>query len=292
MKNIFLLLSTLLVVASILISGCASGEMSVFKIVENGNDDINITKLTDKVEEADIILFGELHNNSLAHWVELRLTKELFKKYGDKVVVGAEMFETDTQIMIDEYFAGLYPTKNFEDEAKVWKNYQTDYKPILEFARASKLKFIATNVPRRYAAFVARKGLGELNSLDPKAQKYFAPLPIKFDPELPAYKEMGAMPSHSKDVKFLAEAQAVKDATMAHFILKNWSPGKKFVHFHGAYHSDNYQGIVWYLKQMNPNLKIMTVSTVEAKNCDSLSTEDKTKADYIIVIPDDMTKTY
>jgi uncharacterized iron-regulated protein len=119
-----------------------------------------------------------------------------------------------------------------------------------------------------------------------------APLPIIFDPELPAYKEMSAMPSHSKDVKFLAEAQAVKDATMAHFILKNWTPGKKFVHFHGAYHSDNFQGITWYLKQFNPNLKIVTVTTVEAETADSLSKEDKGKADYIIVIPDDMTKTY
>jgi uncharacterized iron-regulated protein len=154
------------------------------------------------------------------------------------------------------------------------------------------LKFIATNVPRRYAAFVARKGLKELASLGADAQKLFAPLPVTYIDTLPAYKEMSKMPTHSKEVKFIAEAQAIKDATMAHFILKNWAPGKKFVHFHGAYHSDNYQGITWYLKHYNPNLKIVTITTVEAETADSLSKEDKTKADYIIVIPDDMTKTY
>ncbi len=154
------------------------------------------------------------------------------------------------------------------------------------------MKYVGTNIPRRYAAFVARKGLSGLSSLGDDAKKYFAPLPIEYDPEQPAYKEMSAMPSHSKDVKFLAEAQAAKDATMAYFILKNWSAGKKFVHFNGAYHSDNFQGIVWYLKKFNPDLKVLTVTTVEAANADSLATEEKSKADYIIVIPDDMTKTY
>lgn len=277
---------------SIILIGCSTGEIAVFKVLEKGGDDANIEKITEKVKDADIILFGELHNNALAHWLELRLTKELHKMYADNLIVGAEMFEADTQIMIDEYFSGLYPTKNFEDEAKVWKNYQTDYKPILEFAKKNKLKFVGTNIPRRYAAFVSRRGLGELNTLGDEAKRYIAPLPIVFDPELPAYKEMGAMPSHSKEVKFIAEAQAIKDATMAHFILKNWAPGKKFVHFHGAYHSDDYQGITWYLKHYNPNLKIVTVTTVEAESADSLKAEDKEKADYIIVIPDDMTKTY
>jgi uncharacterized iron-regulated protein len=292
MKKLLVPLAIAWLTLAMIFSGCSTGEIAVFKVLENGGDDANLEKITEKVKDADIILFGELHNNALAHWLELRLTKELHKMNADNLVVGAEMFEADTQIMIDEYFAGLYPTKNFEDEAKVWKNYQTDYKPILEFAKKNKLKFVATNVPRRYAAFVARKGLKELASLGADAQKLFAPLPVTYIDTLPAYKEMSKMPTHSKEVKFIAEAQAIKDATMAHFILKNWAPGKKFVHFHGAYHSDNYQGITWYLKHYNPNLKIVTITTVEAETADSLSKEDKTKADYIIVIPDDMTKTY
>lgn len=292
MKRTYTLITIVIIASLLLINGCATNDFFVFSVLQKGGDEAKIDAITEKVKDADIILFGELHNNALAHWLELRLTKELYKNFGDNLVVGAEMFEADTQIMIDEYFAGLYPAKNFEDEAKVWKNYSTDYKPVLEFAREKKLKYVATNVPRRYAAFVSRKGLGELGSLGGEAARYFAPLPITFIDTLPAYKEMSAMPMHGKEVKYLAQAQAVKDATMAHFILKNWSPGKKFIHFNGSYHSDNFQGIVWYLKYYNPNIKIVTVSTVEAERPDSLSKEDKAKADYIIVIPEDMTKTY
>ncbi len=283
---------TLLTVIAILLIGCDSAEFSAFKVYEKGGEKVNLLELRNKLEKTDIILFGELHNNAMAHWLELQLTKELHKEIGDKLIIGAEMFETDTQLMIDEYFEGLYPTKNFEDEAKLWKNYTTDYKPILEYARKNKLRFVATNIPRRYAALVSRQNLDKLNDLGPEAKKYIAPLPIKFDPELPAYKEMLQMGTHSKEVKYFAEAQAIKDATMAHFIIRNFKAGHKFLHFHGAYHSDNFQGIYWYLKQYQPNLNILTITTIETSNLDSLAEMDKNKADFIILIKDDFTKTY
>jgi len=131
----------LLSVFEILLIGCDSAEFSAFKVYEKGGEKVNLLELRNKLEKTDIILFGELHNNAMAHWLELQLTKELHKEIGDKLIIGAEMFETDTQLMIDEYFEGLYPTKNFEDEAKLWKNYSTDYKPILEYARKNKLRF-------------------------------------------------------------------------------------------------------------------------------------------------------
>jgi len=69
-------------------------------------------------------------------------------------------------------FAGLYPAKNFEDEAKIWKNYATDYKPIIEFAKSEGLHFVATNVPRRYAAFTSRNGLEALSQLSTDAKQF------------------------------------------------------------------------------------------------------------------------
>lgn len=276
----------------ILLTSCDEPEFQAFKVYEKGGGKINLTDVKEKLDKTDIILFGELHNNAMAHWLELQLTKNLHKHLGENLILGAEMFESDTQILIDEYFQGLYPTKNFEDEAKLWKNYSTDYKPILEYAKKNKIKFVATNIPRRYAAIVSRQNFDGLDKLSDQAKKYIAPLPIKFDPNLPAYKEMLGMAGHSKEVKYLAEAQAIKDATMAHFILKNFEPGKKFLHFHGAYHSDNYQGIYWYLKQYNPNINVLTITVIETPNLDSLAENDKNKADFIILIKDDFTKTY
>lgn len=90
----------------------------------------------------------------------------------------------------------------------------------------------------------------------------------------------------------LPRAQAVKDATMAYFILKNLKPGQTFLHFQGTYHSDNFEGINWYLKQAAPELKILTINSSEQTNIDTLSAENKNKADYILAIPESMTKTH
>jgi hypothetical protein len=87
------------------------------------------------------------------------------------------------------------------------------------------------------------------------------------------------------------KAQAVKDATMAHFILKNWSKGRLFLHYHGAYHSDNFEGIFWHLKQENPNLNITTITTVSQEDVSSLLEENTGVADFTICVDEDMTKT-
>jgi len=254
--------------------------------------------LLSEASKADIVLFGELHNNSICHWLQLQLAKDLSKTAKDKIIFGAEMFEADDQIVLDEYQKGWIKENQFTKEAKIWDNYKTDYKPILDLANAQKIPFVATNVPRRYASIVAREGLDGLSKLSPEAQKWIAPLPIAFDATLPAYAEMLKMAAHgtmtggSSKPEFFAQAQAIKDATMAHFILKNWQKGKIFIHFNGAYHSDNYESIVWYLKKQNPNLKILTISTVEQENIETLSKENLNKADFIIATPQDITKTY
>ena len=134
----------------------------------------------------------------------------------------------------------MIPEAKFEDEARLWQNHKTDYKPLLQFAFEQGIRFVATNVPRRYANLVYRKGFEGLDSLSDEAKKYLPPLPVAYDPELPGYKsmrEMGQM-GHGKVSDNLPKAQAIKDATMAHFILKNWSAGKQLLHFNGAYHSD------------------------------------------------------
>ena len=89
----------------------------------------------------------------------------------------------------------------------------------------------------------------------------------------------------------MADAQAIKDATMTHFIMKNWQPGNIFLHLNGAYHSDEFESMNWFLKRMNPELKIITISTVDQDEVDELEEESHGKADFIIAVPSSMTKT-
>ena len=90
----------------------------------------------------------------------------------------------------------------------------------------------------------------------------------------------------------LPKAQASKDATMAHFISKNRKENSLFIHYNGSYHSDNFEGINWYLKQENPTLKIVTIATVSQNDISKLEPEYFGRANFIIVIDEDVTKTY
>lgn len=264
-----------------------------YQIFNKDGKAIKYKKMIKSLEESDIVMFGELHDNPICHWLQLETTKELFEVKGEELVLGAEMFESDNQIIIDEYFADFFAAKKFEADARLWPNYKTDYKPLLEFAKKNHLDFIATNVPRRYASVVHKKGFEALEEL-PEASKAFLPeLPIAYDAELPAYKEMiEMMKSMGHANENLPKAQALKDATMAHFILKNLNEGQQFLHYHGTYHSNNFEGIVWYLKQANPDLKIITIASVEQTEIEVLEEENANLADFILVVDEDMTKTH
>jgi uncharacterized iron-regulated protein len=68
--------------------------------------------------------------------------------------------------------------------------------------------------------------------------------------------------------------------------------GGMVLHFNGSYHSDNGVGIIWYLKKYKPEVKVGTVTTVLQADLDKLAEKNKGKADFIIVVPEDMTTTH
>jgi uncharacterized iron-regulated protein len=254
--------------------------------------DVKYEKMLKEAEDADIVLFGESHDNPVSHWLQLELTKDLFDLKKENLVLGAEMFESDNQVILDEYLESLISQSSFESNARLWPNYKTDYKPLVEFAKTNKLKFVASNVPRRYASIVNSKGFEGLDELSAEAKAFLPPLPVKYDAELNCYKSMMEMEGMGSHVTpNFPKAQAIKDATMAHFILKNWSKGKLLIHYHGSYHSENFESIYWYLKQENPDLKIVTIHTVSQDDVTKLEERNTGKADFTICVDEDMKKT-
>jgi len=259
-------------------------------VIYNANGKkVSYKKMLKSLRGQDIVLIGEYHNNPISHWMELEITKDCDSTRD--VVLGAEMFEQDNQSALDQYLAGKLSAKGLDSNARLWKNYPTDYAPLVNYAKEKHLAFAASNVPRRYASMVAKGGFESLDTV-PAAQKaWLAPLPIAYDPELPGYKKMKEMmPGHGGEN--LPKAQALKDATMAHFILQYYQPGSLFIHYNGSYHSENHEGICWYLKKAKPELKLATVTTVSQKNPKKLDAENKGKADFIICVDEEMTNTY
>ncbi len=320
-----------ILIALILTLSFAIAEKPAYRIFDIEGDETDYEEMAEAAAEAQVVFFGELHNNPICHWLQIELTNYLFQEVGDNLVLGAEMFEADNQLIIDEYLSDKIPQNNFEQEVRLWNNYKTDYKPLVEFAKKHEIKFVATNIPRRYAAFVARNGLKKLSNFDNNAKEFFAPLPIEVDLNLKCYTAMedmmGGMHSSTqkdknpgsmdeinekmkaltpeereakmkkmaeamKKIQYFKEAQAVKDATMGHFILKNMNEDNLFLHYNGTYHSDNHEGIVWFIKRDAHEFKIITIASVMQSDIDELKEEHIGLADFIIVIPDNMTTTY
>ena len=246
-------------------------------------------KMIKKIANADVILFGEHHNNPITHWLQYETTKDLQSKRKN-IALGFEMIEADNQKQLDLYMAGTINQKKFDTVARLWGNYKTDYKPLVDFAKKNGLKAIATNVPRRYASKIYKGGFEALDVISAEEKSWIAPLPIKYDANLPGYVKIKAMMGgHGGDN--LPKAQAIKDATMAYFILKNKKTNQLFIHYNGSFHSDNFEGIYWYLKEQNPDLNIMTITTEEVENVRKFNRDFKNKANFIIQVVDTMTKT-
>ncbi|MBV5349528.1 ChaN family lipoprotein [bacterium] len=283
-KLIFMAVAAIVLVAF-------KSDKSAYMIFDKDGKACQYAKMLEAAKEADVVLFGEQHDNPINHWLEQELTRDLYEYRKEKLVLGAEMFEADDQVVVNEYLGGLLTEKTFKDECKLWTNFPSDYKPMLDFAKNKKLRFIATNVPRRYANLVYTKGLEKLDSIEPEAKKWIAPLPIAYDKSLKCYADIfAAAKGHGGEN--LPKSQAIKDATMAYFILKNLSPGESFLHYNGSYHSDHHTAIVWYLKQSRPDLKILTIGSTEQEAVSDLDKENEGLGDFILVTPSSMSKSY
>jgi len=282
--------ATLCLLASLNLS---AQTLQAFEIYTSKGKATTFEKMMKDVAKADVVFFGELHDNSINHWLELQVTKDLFKEHGQDLVIAMEMFEADDQLVLDEYVTGLIEERHLLKEAKVWDNYKTDYKPLVELAKTNHLKVVASNIPRRYANLVYRKGYEALKELPDEAKKYIAPLPFEIDLSLPGYQEMiQSMGGHGApgSAENLASSQASKDATMAWFVSRQNKA--RVIHFNGSYHSKNDEGILWYLRQYNKKASIATIHCVEQEDITNLAEGNFGAADFVIVIPSDMTKTY
>lgn len=274
-------------------------ELKAYQLYNKEKEKVSFYEMIDELSDYDVVLFGEYHNNSIVHWLQLKTTEALYREKGEQLVLGAEMFERDNQKGIEAYLSGKIDMEQFKDSVRLWENFKTDYRPLLDFAKTHELKFVATNVPRRYARLVAHNGLDTLVKLPKKEKAHIAELPIKVDMETPGYKEMKTIfkkhdMGNAKTMNFIG-AQALKDATMAESILKNQKGRQLFLHFNGNYHSKNYGGIYWWLKKRKgwlKNLKVAVISVAKTKDPELSLPKEHAVVEYNIVVPADMTKTY
>ena len=268
-------------------------EKKAYRLFDAKGKEIEYKEMMKVLKAQDVVFIGEVHNCAIAHWLEYEMVKDLHTAHKDKLTIGLEMLEADNQLMVDEYVGRLISSDRFEEEARLWPNYLTDYAPVVGLGREHGLRVIATNVPRRYANMVKNGGFEALEKLSAEAKKYIAPLPIDYEPDEEAAGMFGLMMMTSgkhTDPENVAKAQALKDATMGWFIAHNMKD--KFLHINGNYHSDFKGGIIPYLLRYRPGTKVVTVTSVRQESIHQLDEENKDRADFYICVPEDMVNSY
>lgn len=235
---------------------------------------------------ADAVFVGEQHDDPNTHRLELAIVEGLVRR-GVAVVVAMEMFERDVQGTLDQYASGAITEEQFLKAARPWPRYATDYRPLIEFAKAHHLPIVASNVPTRIASALTKTGMSALNGLG--ADRRFAAR----DPQCPASgpyydRFVAAMDEHAGANANFYFAQCVKDETMGESVGEAFekTPASRvtIVHVNGAFHSDFGAGTADSTRRRLPGRRIAVVAVLPVAELDALRPDDDDlkRADYLV----------
>src|SRR5215813_12171319 len=124
---------------------------SMYRTFDGQGNPVSLDDIVTIMASNDTVFLGEQHDDAVGHAIEAELFRRAVEKYSAqrRVAVSMEMFERDVQIVVDEYLKGLITEQHFLSSSRPWGNYKTDYRPLIELAKAKHLDVVAANAPRR-----------------------------------------------------------------------------------------------------------------------------------------------
>ena len=266
--------------------------------------EVSINDIADDMKNADVLFYGEEHNDSVTHYLENKIFETLFQKYSNTMTLSMEMFERDVQPVMNEYLTTDIREKNFKKDARVWSNYK-DYRPMVEFCKTNKLDVVCANAAGRYSNLAGRKGQKALMTLPEESKKYLAPLPYdtasgKYYEKLTGLFNDGnskkkKQSSGTGESFSLVMAQSLWDATMAFSIVEYLKAhsGKKVFQVNGRFHSDEHFAAAAQLIKYNPNIKCLVISSGSDDSFPKIDwKKHENLGDYIIITDPKVPKTY
>jgi uncharacterized iron-regulated protein len=258
----------LAVVVGFVMSFDAFGQATIgeanYSIFDGKGERVSLEKVLSSFSGADVVFLGESHDDAVAHYLQAEFFKKAYEQYKAEraLVLSMEMFERDSQTVLNEYLKDLITEKKFLDDSRPWNNYKTDYRPLVEFAKQNKLPVIAANAPRRYVNMVARNGRDSVNALSKDAQKWLAPLPYGLASKEYSDKFFALMGQSTGHAVKVLDSQSLWDATMAHSVSTALKTHKKalVVHLNGSFHTEKRLGTPEHLVKYRPKTKFVVVT--------------------------------
>jgi uncharacterized iron-regulated protein len=245
------------------------------------------------IARADVVFVGEQHDDPNTHRLEAAILDGL-RRRGVTVTLSLEMFERDTQPGLNSYLADGIAEGDFLKASRPWPRYATDYRPLVEMARAAGWPVIASNVPRRFASSVAKTGLTALDVLPPTERSWVAadlqcPRDGYFDrfaATMSGHQATGSADDQKNTTERYYFSQCVKDETMAESIAVGFDQHnrKLVVHVNGAFHSDFGLGTAERVRRRLTGRRVAVVSVLPVKDLDALAPagDDLKRADYLL----------
>lgn len=278
---------------------CAVAQDSMglhYKIYDTRSNQISsIDKIAADLANADVLFFGEEHNDSAGHYLENKIFRALHAKYSDKITLSLEMFETDNQLVLNEYLSGTIDESRLSKDTRLWSNYK-DYRPMIEYAKQNQLHVIAANPPRRYVSLVSKRGMKSLDSLSKEAKNYLPPLP--YDTLTGHYRDkfidvMQGSPGATNSNIY--HSQSLWDAGMSNSIYQylKKNKDKKIFHCVGKFHVEEKLGTAAQLQMRNKKLRILNIICFTDSSFNNPTWEKfSSLGDYIIMTNPDLKRTY
>ncbi|MFH4511898.1 ChaN family lipoprotein [Vibrio alginolyticus] len=269
--------STLSLLFAGLLTGCSSythtnshatsAEVTSFydyQLYTPSGEHIALSKLPIDLQQADVILIGEWHTHAGIHRFQTDMLKQL-TSYDRSLALSMEQFTRDKQPVVDAYLRGEIGEQYLMKQANAWPNYESDYRPLVEFAKQKNLPVIAANAPKSIVRCIGRQGLDYINKLDDDQRMFIAQA---INTGSSPYKEkfMASM-HHGKPEQTEKQfaAQVTWDETMAESIVSylDDNPGAQIVHVAGKFHTEQGLGTAASILSRNPSLKVVVISPTD-----------------------------
>jgi len=250
--------------------------------------------LLDRLAEADVVFLGEQHTDPATHALELSVLEGLHRRAGARLALGMEMWERDAQPALDSYLHGRTDEAAFLKTARPWSSYKTDYRPLVEYAKANGIPVLAANVPQAIASAVGKRGLAALADAPPGQAARLVQAPqdgawVRFKAVMESMGGAhGGAAMDAATVGRFYEAQCVRDETMAETIVRRLeaAPGGLVLHVNGQFHSDYGDGIprrVLWRRPLARGIIVSFVPVADVKRAPPAA--DRGLADYIVYVP-------
>lgn len=268
---------------TIVLTGCVSTPATIstpnspdmisfydYKLYSPAGTPVSITHLTPELRQADVLLIGEWHTHAGIHRFQTELLKQLSNGHRP-IALSMEQFSRDKQSVLDEYLDGQIGEQTFIQQSNAWPNYESDYRPLIEFAKRADIAVIAANAPRKIVRCVGRQGVDYLNKLDSKQRRFVAES-INTDDSLYKEKFMASMHhGESEQTEKQYAAQMTWDETMAESIVNYLTkhPESQVVHVAGKFHTEGGLGTATSILNRNPNLKVVVITPAPDITADS-----------------------